>query len=66
MEIRELRSLLTLAETGSIIEAASRLHLSPAAIHRQLKILGDELEAPLYERRGRNLRLTGAAEGTPA
>jgi DNA-binding transcriptional LysR family regulator len=62
MEIRELRSLLTLAETGSIIEAAARLHLSPAAIHRQLKILGDELDVPLYERRGRQLRLTGAAE----
>jgi DNA-binding transcriptional LysR family regulator len=62
MEIRELRSLLTLAETGSIIEAAARLHLSPAAIHRQLKILGEELDVTLYERRGRQLRLTGAAE----
>jgi len=62
MEIRELRSLVTLAETGSIIETASQLHLSPAAVHRQLKILGDELEVQLYERRGRNLQLTGAAE----
>lgn len=62
MEIRELRSLLTLAETGSIIETASRLHLSPAAVHRQLKILGEELEVQLYERRGRQLFLTGAAE----
>jgi len=62
MEIRELRSLLTLAETGSIIETASHLNLSPAAVHRQLKILGDELEVQLYERRGRQLRLTSAAE----
>jgi DNA-binding transcriptional LysR family regulator len=62
MEIRELRSLLTLAKTGSLIETASRLHLSPAAVHRQLKILGEELEVQLYERRGRQLFLTGAAE----
>ena len=62
MEIRELRSLLTLAETGSIIETASHLNLSPAAVHRQLKILSDELEVQLYERRGRQLLLTSAAE----
>ncbi len=60
MDIRELRSLMTLAETGSLARTAAQLHLSPAAIHRQLRILGEELGAPLYERRGKELQLSEA------
>ncbi len=62
MEFRELRSLIALADLGSIARAAEKLHLSPPAIHKQLKLLETELDVQLYEKAGRNLRLTQAAE----
>lgn len=58
MEIRELRSLLALAESGSITKVGKLLHLTPAAVHKQLKSLEYELGAQIYERCGRQLRLT--------
>jgi DNA-binding transcriptional LysR family regulator len=62
MELRGLRSLVLLAETGSIARCAEQIHLSAAAIHKQLKVLESELDVQLYERAGRRLRLTQAAE----
>jgi DNA-binding transcriptional LysR family regulator len=61
MEIRELRSLLYLADLGSLAKTADKLHLTSPAIHKHLKLLEDELGVQLYERVGRNLRLTQAA-----
>ncbi len=62
MEFRELRSLVALSELGGIAPAAQKLHLSAPAIHKQLKLLESELGVRLYEKVGRNLRLTQAAE----
>jgi DNA-binding transcriptional LysR family regulator len=61
MELRELRSFVVLAEVGSIVKTAERVHLSAAAIHKQLKVLEAELGVQLYERVGRQLRMTQAA-----
>ena len=62
MELRELRSLATVAELGSITRAAEKLHLTPPAIHKQLRCLESELGVRLYEKIGHRLRLTQAAE----
>lgn len=62
MEFRELKSLTVLAESGSLSQTARLVHLSPAAIHKQLKHLEEELRVPLYERKDGRLRLTPAAE----
>jgi DNA-binding transcriptional LysR family regulator len=62
MEFRELRSLATVANLGSITRAAEKLHLSPPAIHKQLRCLEAELGIRLYEKIGHQLRLTQAAE----
>jgi DNA-binding transcriptional LysR family regulator len=62
MEIRALRSLLGIAETGSIRQTAAGANLSPAAVHKQLKVLEEELAVPLYEKIGGRLRLTPAGE----
>src|ERR1022692_3727420 len=53
---------MALSELGSISLAAEKLHLSPPAIHKQLKILESELGVVLYEKVGRRLQLTQAAE----
>ena len=62
MELKEIRSLVALSELGSISLAAGQLHLSPPAIHKQLKILESELGVALYEKVGRHLQLTQAAD----
>ncbi len=51
-----------LAELGSINRAAEALNLSPPAVHKQLKVLEQELGLVLYEKVGRRLRLTQAAQ----
>ncbi len=62
MELKELRSLVALAELGSITRTAERLHVTPAAIHKQLKVVEQELGIRLYEKIGRRLQLTQATE----
>lgn len=62
MEFREVRSLVLLAELGSIQRVAETIHLSSPSVHKHLKTLRDDLGVPLYERDGRSLKLTEAAE----
>lgn len=62
MGLRELRSLATVADLGSITRTAEKLNLTPPAIHKQLRCLQTELGVQLYEKVGRRLQLTPAAE----
>ncbi|MCZ2153797.1 MAG: LysR family transcriptional regulator [Bryobacterales bacterium] len=62
MEFREIRSFVVLSDLRNITRAAETLHLSPAAVHKQIKMLEEELGARLYEKAGRKLRLTQAGE----
>ncbi|MCL4402059.1 MAG: LysR family transcriptional regulator, partial [Acidobacteria bacterium] len=62
MELREVRSLVLLADLGSIQRVAGAVHLSPPSVHKHLKTLEEQLGVPLYERDGRSLKLTEAAE----
>lgn len=62
MELAQLRSLVTLAEVGTLAATAEKLHLSPAAIHKQLRTLESDLGIRLYEKSGREIRMTQAAE----
>jgi LysR family transcriptional regulator, cys regulon transcriptional activator len=61
MELRQLRSLVTLAETGfNVTEAASQLHLVQSAVSQHMTKLEDELGVVIFNRQGR--RLTGFTE----
>jgi DNA-binding transcriptional LysR family regulator len=62
MEMHELRSLAALAELDSLAAVAEKLHLTPAAIHKHFRALETELGVRIYERFGRQLKLTRAAE----
>lgn len=60
LEIRHLKTLATLRETGSLVEAAERLHLTQSALSHQLKDLEERLGLPLFVRKTRPVRFTSA------
>lgn len=54
---RRLRYFLTIAETGSLSEAAERLGMSQSGLSRQLKLLEDDVGHTLFVRTGRGVDL---------
>ncbi len=62
IELRHLRMVQAVAETGSISAAAGRVHLTQSALSHQLAALERYLGLPLVERSRRPLRLTPAGE----
>ena len=61
LEIRHLRSLSAIRDSGSLQNAAERLHVSQSALSHQLRDLEVRLKTPLLNRRVRPARLTTAA-----
>jgi len=64
VEIRHLRCLVALAETGSFTDAAIELGVSQASISRNLASLEGELGVRLVDRTTRSLELSPAGEKT--
>lgn len=62
IELRHLRSLTALRESGSLTAAAERLHLTQSALSHQIKELEERLGTPLFERKSRPPRFTAAGE----
>ncbi len=62
MEIREIRSLVTFSDCGSIQETAERCNLSPPAVHKHLKTIADEFGVRLYSKGNGRLELTDAGK----
>src|SRR5579862_8263324 len=62
MELREMKSLIALAESGSIREAGVQCNLSPAAIHKHLKTLEREFAVQIYKKQHGRLELTEAGQ----
>lgn len=62
IELRHLKTIAALADTGSVTRAAARLHLTQSALSHQLATLEDYLGLVLIERGSRPLALTAAGE----
>jgi LysR family transcriptional regulator, benzoate and cis,cis-muconate-responsive activator of ben and cat genes len=62
MELRLLRALVAVAEESSVSAAAARLRVAQPSLSRQLRLLERRLGLRLFERSGRRLRVTAAAE----
>lgn len=62
MDIRFLESFVTVADCGSIAEAARRLNLTPAAVAQRLRSLEQDLGQALVTRVGRNVRPTASGQ----
>lgn len=62
LEIRHLRTLQALAQTGSVSAAADYLCLTQSALSHQLRALEDYYECSLFERKSNPIRFTVAGE----
>src|SRR4029453_660842 len=60
MELRLLRTFKAVAESGSFTQAASRIHLTQAAVSVHMRQLEEEIGAPLFLRVNKKLYLTEA------
>ena len=58
IEIKHLKTLSTLNNAGSLVEAARQLHLTQSALSHQLKELEGRLNCSLFIRKSRPLRFT--------
>src|SRR6476646_6438550 len=62
MDLRHIRTFVTVAELGTVSKAALRLHIAQPSLSRQLIDLEHELGLRLFDRVGRRLLLTGEGE----
>ena len=63
LTLKQLRSLLAVAETGSITEAATRQSLTPPAIHSQIRKLEDTVGSKLLDKDAEEQRFVATAAG---
>lgn len=62
IELRHLRSLVAIADTGKLVHAASQVHLTQSALSHQMRALEEHYGAVLFQRTGSGLRFTPAGQ----
>lgn len=60
MELRQIKYFIEVAKMEHVTDAAVNLHVAQSAVSRQIANLEDELKVKLFEREGRNVKLTTA------
>ena len=60
MDIAQLKTLVHVAELGSLTKAAERLNIAQPALSRQIKLLEAELGVSLFDRHGRGMVISDA------
>ena len=62
MDLRQLKSFIAVAESGSLSRAADRLQLSQPGLSRQIQLLEAAVGQPLFDRHARGMSLTAEGE----
>lgn len=62
MDLRRVRTFVTIAEQGSVSKAAVRLHITQPALSRQIQDFQRELGLKLFDRVGRGIVLTSEGD----
>ncbi len=58
MDLAQLRTIINVAELGSLSKAAERMRIAQPALSRQVRMLETELGTRLFDRHGRGMVLT--------
>lgn len=61
MRLEWIEDILAVAETGSLLEAAERRHLSPSAFSRRIQGIEDQMGVELFDRTRKPLQLRPSA-----
>lgn len=62
MDFRQLRTFISVAETGSLSRASERLRIAQPALSRQIKLLEHTIGVTLFDRHVRGMNLTSAGD----
>lgn len=62
MKLAQLRAFVAIADAGGFARAAGQLNLTQSAVSRQIAELEEQLGVSLFDRDGRNVKLTPAGE----
>lgn len=62
MDLASLHTFIAIAELGSFSLAGEKLHITQPAVSKRLSALEEQLNARLFDRLGREVRLTQAGE----
>lgn len=60
MDLKQLRALVTVAETGNVTKASTLLNIVQPAVSRQLRLLEEDLGTTLFDRGRHGMELTEA------
>jgi LysR family transcriptional regulator, nitrogen assimilation regulatory protein len=62
MDLKQLRALVTVAETGNVTRASVLLNIVQPAVSRQLRLLEEDMGTTLFERGRQGMELTDAGK----
>lgn len=62
MDLKQLRAFLAVVETGTVTRAADVLNLVQPAVSRQIRLLEEDIGAPLFDRERQGMVLTTAGQ----
>ena len=62
LELRHLKTLVALTETGNLSKAGKRLNLSQPAVSHQIRAMEEQYGIELFERKSDPIRLTAAGQ----
>src|SRR6266702_1483265 len=58
MDLKQLRALVTVAETGNVTRASALLNVVQPAVSRYLRLLEEDIGVPLFVRSSQGMELT--------
>jgi LysR family nitrogen assimilation transcriptional regulator len=62
VDLKRLQTFLQIAELGSVSKVSDRMRIAQPALSRQIRLLEEELETPLFDRHRRGMQLTQGGE----
>lgn len=62
LELRHLKTLIALKESGNISLAAKQVHLTQSALSHQIKLIEEQYDLQLFERKSSPIRFTPAGD----